>query len=208
LVDADNVGTGLANVINPAGRYNTLGATGASVCARATGASVGNCELGYAGVQIVTGGGVAAGGRQIIVNGADDVARATGTALDDAGRQVGGEMNPPVTAGGTPNSSTGAQLNDDLLARMVNPTVSDPQLAAYLNRLNRPTGTVGNGSTAAAVRQELRTGLPVNGSFHSQKAQDAITHLERQLRRTNLSSSDRRTIENVVRDLRNALGGN
>jgi hypothetical protein len=99
-------------------------------------------------------------------------------------------------------------LTDDLLARMINPTVADPELAAFLNRLNRPTGTVGNGSTAAAVREELRTGLPVNGSFHSQKAQNAIVRLERALRRTDISASDRRTIENVVRDLRNALGGN
>jgi hypothetical protein len=99
-------------------------------------------------------------------------------------------------------------LTDDLLANAVNPTVSDPQLSRFLNELNRPTGTVGNGSTAAAVREELRTGLPVNGRNHIQKAQNAIVRLERALRRTDLSASDRRIVENVIRDLRNALGGN
>ena len=58
------------------------------------------------------------------------------------------------------------------------------------------------------MREELRTGLTVNGRNHIQKAENAVVYLQDSLRRTNLSANDRRTIENVIRDLRNALGGN
>ena len=115
----------------------------------------------------------------------------------------------PRTSGGTANSASGERLTDDLIASMDRPQVSDPTLSRALDRLYRPGGTVGNGSTAAAVREELRTGVPVRGRQHSQKAENEIVNLERFIRRNpNASPSDIRAAQNVIRDLRNALGGN
>jgi hypothetical protein len=59
--------------------------------------------------------------------------------------------------------------------------VSDPALARLIDPLYRPNATVGSGSTAAAIRQELATGQPVGGAFHSQTAADSIRSLERWL---------------------------
>ncbi len=79
-----------------------------------------NSELGYAGVQALTGAGTAVGAGRLVTNAADDAARATGTAIDDAGRQVGDEMGiNPTTAGGTANSATGPLLNSQLAAQEV-----------------------------------------------------------------------------------------
>jgi filamentous hemagglutinin len=92
---------------------------------------------------------------------------------------------------------------------MDRPLVSDSRLSSLLDDLYRPGGTIGNGSTAAAVRHEIATGLPVLGREHSQKARDYIVALERFIRRNpNSSANDIRAAQNVIRDLRNALGGN
>jgi len=57
---------------------------------------------------------------------------------------------------------------------MEKPAVSDKVLSSMVDKLDRPNATVGSGSTAAAVRQELATGQLVGGAFHSQKASKRI----------------------------------
>ena len=72
----------------------------------------------------------------------------------------------------------------------------------------RDTSTIGNGSTAAAVREELRTGLPVGDKYHSQKAEDAIVFLQKWLNANQTAlSNDRLAAENLIRDMKNALNG-
>lgn len=66
---------------------------------------------------------------------------------------------------------------------------------------------VGSGSTAAAIREELRTGLPVSGSFHSEKDQGTIKYLEKLPKNNpNADPMDRAAAENVLADIKDALG--
>ena len=97
---------------------------------------------------------------------------------------------------------------DQLRAVMGKPHANDAKLAGYLDELYRPNATVGSGSTAAAVRHELSTGLSVGGKTHSQKARDMILALQRWLANNpNASLGDRAAAENVIRDMANALDG-
>ncbi|MFC7108777.1 ALF repeat-containing protein [Nonomuraea rubra] len=95
-----------------------------------------------------------------------------------------------------------------LRAEMVKPHVVDSQLARWFEELWRPGATVGNGSTAAAVRFELKFGGSVGGAHHAQKARNYIDALEKWLRNNPAASpGDRAAAENVIIDLRNALAG-
>ena len=68
---------------------------------------------------------------------------------------------------------------------------------------------IGNGSTADAVRNELLTGLPTGGKFHSQKALEYIKGLGNWLKNNpNASYQDRLVARSLVDDLKAALGGN
>lgn len=64
---------------------------------------------------------------------------------------------------------------------------------------------VGTGTTADAVRNELRTGLPTGGRFHSDKAQIYINGLNNVLK-TDLSAVDRLVANSLLDDLVGALG--
>ena len=78
----------------------------------------------------------------------------------------------------------------------------------YLGELYRAGASVGSGSTAAAVRQELATGVPVGGRFHAQKAKNYIDALASWLKNTpKASKCDRDAAENVMQDMINALNG-
>jgi hypothetical protein len=97
---------------------------------------------------------------------------------------------------------------DGLRAAMSKPTVYDSSLARLIDPLYRANATVGSGSTAAAIRQEIATGLPVGGKFHTQKAIDSIRSLERWLANNPAArAGDRAAAENVIKDMINALRG-
>jgi len=66
---------------------------------------------------------------------------------------------------------------------------------------------VGNGTTMDAVRNELMTGLPMNGKFHSTKAEELINRLNRRLRAQGISDSEAAIAKALIEDLENALGG-
>jgi hypothetical protein len=106
------------------------------------------------------------------------------------------------------NIATHEAYKDSLRASMSKPVVSDPKLADLIDELYRPNAKIGSGSTAAAVRQELATGQPVGGAFHTQKAEDSIRSLERWLTQNPTAlQGDRAAAENIIKDLRNALEG-
>jgi filamentous hemagglutinin len=112
------------------------------------------------------------------------------------------------TNSGAANVAAHETYKDVLRAEMSRPEVSDPILSRYLDELYRPNATVGSGSTAAAVRQELATGQPVGGVFHFEKAENSVKALERWLTNNSTASSiDRAAAENIIRDLQNALRG-
>ncbi len=110
--------------------------------------------------------------------------------------------------GGAANIAAHEAYKDGLRAAMSKPAISDSALAKLIDPLYRPNTSVGSGSTAAAVRQELTTGQPVGGAFHSQKAADGIRSLEKWLTKNPTARpGDRAAAENVIRDMSNALQG-
>lgn len=69
---------------------------------------------------------------------------------------------------------------------------------------------VGDGTTMDAVRNELRTGRPTAGKFHSVKARDLVTRLSRWLRANEKTATrpDVASARRLLEDLKNSLGGN
>ncbi|MBH5403175.1 RHS repeat protein, partial [Bradyrhizobium sp. CNPSo 4010] len=139
---------------------------------------------------------------------ADSALALSGGKLLGAGIVAGVDALRSLRGVGAANRAAHELYKDGLRAAMSKPAVSDPELARLLDQLYRPNATVGSGSTAAAIREELKTGQAVGGAFHSQKAGDSIRALERWLS-NNLTArpGDRAAAENVIRDMRNALGG-
>jgi hypothetical protein len=112
------------------------------------------------------------------------------------------------TSNGAANSATGVNLADSLAAQMAKPQVSNTQLANMMDDLYRDGAKVGSGSTADAVRYENQTGLPVGGVFHSEKASNYATGLQRWIENNpSAPASDISAAQNVLRDLLNALRG-
>lgn len=92
------------------------------------------------------------------------------------------------------------------------PTVSDPKLKNLVRDLYKGANAkkpVGTGSTADAIREELLTGKPVGGTFHTQKGQQYSRALEKWLSKNpGASESDRDAARSILDDLRSALEGN
>jgi hypothetical protein len=67
---------------------------------------------------------------------------------------------------------------------------------------------LGSGSTAAAVREEARTGSAVGGRWHGPKAEQHVKALESWLKNhPTAASGDRAAAENLIKDMKNALSG-
>jgi len=99
------------------------------------------------------------------------------------------------------------KLKQALRRAMAKPPVTDPTLKGLMDDLYRANATVGSGSTAAAVRQEMATGQPVGNVFHTQKAGDYLKALEKWVKNNpSASASDRHAAEQVILDLKDALG--
>ena len=73
----------------------------------------------------------------------------------------------------------------------------------------KTSSPIGTGNTADAIRNELETGLPTGGKFHTQKGQEYINALSNWLTRNpNASHYDRLVAESLNNDLKAAIGGN
>ncbi|WP_247653146.1 VENN motif pre-toxin domain-containing protein [Pantoea sp. Cy-640] len=97
---------------------------------------------------------------------------------------------------------------DSLRASMEKPNVKDDTLKNLIDDLYRPNAKVGSGSTADAVRYELRTGEQVGGRGHIEKAETYSRALTKWLENNpNASPNDRAAAENVLKDMQNALSG-
>jgi hypothetical protein len=95
--------------------------------------------------------------------------------------------------------------------RVPRPTVGDARLQNLVDDLYRGFWTphpIGTGSTADAIRVELRTGMPVGGRFHRMKGTQYITALGNWLaRHPGASPADRIAAAEIRADLQNALAG-
>ena len=67
--------------------------------------------------------------------------------------------------------------------------------------------TIGNGTTMDAVRNELKTGLPTNGKFHTQKINDYLNALQKRLRAGDLNDYDKSVVNSLIEDINKALSG-
>ena len=92
----------------------------------------------------------------------------------------------------------------------VKPEVSNEKLKNIINDLYKGQGgqkTIGNGTTMDAVRNELQTGLPTNGKFHTQKLNEYLNALQRRLRVGDLNDYDKSVVDALIDDMINALSG-
>jgi hypothetical protein len=83
-----------------------------------------------------------------------------------------------------------------------------PALKNLINDLYRPGARVGDGSTAAAIRDELQTGGRVGGKSHSTKGINYRTALRRLYRSGKLDSMDRAIVRRLLTGLQSAMSGN
>jgi hypothetical protein len=91
------------------------------------------------------------------------------------------------------------------------PKVAEPKLGKLVRDLFKGTkvpNPIGTGSTADAVRNELLTGLPTGGRFHSQKAVEYMNALTKWLNKNpNASHYDQLVARSLIEDLQAALMG-
>jgi hypothetical protein len=126
------------------------------------------------------------------------------------GKDRGEGGGAPKMEGVDPSNRASFEVyKDELRANMSKPKVLDAKLANIVDKLYRQDASIGSGSTAAAVREELLTSQPTKGRYHSAKATESIAALNSWLKaNVTARSSDRAAAENLIRDMQNALKGN
>ena len=186
LYSLDQLKTGILT-IGSQSQQHTLGAT---LIAEMTGISPDAAELWYAIPGVTTGA----------IGAAAANARTKAGAIEfSANSPVG--LNPQ-------NRALFERYKDQILMSMDKPVIIDASLAREVNELFREGATIGNGSTAAAVRFELATGQRVGDKLHSIKAEQSINFLGKWLNQnSNAAAADRAAAEQLIRDMSNALRG-
>lgn len=74
-----------------------------------------------------------------------------------------------------------------------------------INALYRRGATFGDGGTADAIREEIRTGVPIKGKFHFNKGLQQRANLIKLLRDASLDQGDREIVKRLLSDLQSAL---
>ncbi len=110
-------------------------------------------------------------------------------------------FDSPLAAGGGGKLALGTRRMNLLNA------VENPKLGNLVNQMFRKTARVGDGSTAAAIRHELRTGELLSPSGHFQKGVEMRRALQKMIRGGNLSSGDAQIARELFNDLHRALSG-
>jgi len=131
----------------------------------------------------------------------------TGSAGDTAEERAQARAFSALMEGSRPSMSFvgPGSLADDILPK---PVVSNTKLRNIVDDLYKGTtnpNRVGTGTTADAVRNELTTGLPTAGTFHSEKAKIYTNDLSNVLK-TDISATDRLVANSLLDDLVDALG--
>lgn len=81
------------------------------------------------------------------------------------------------------------------------------KLKNIIKELYHPGSKIGDGSTAAAIKHELKTGELVGGKSHITKGKERLKNLENILNNKNLNIKDRKIAQKLYKDLKKALGG-
>ena len=78
-----------------------------------------------------------------------------------------------------------------------------------VDQLYRSGAFIGDGGTASVIKFEKRTGLGLgrNGGTHEKEGREMIKYIEDKILTQNLSKSDRKLANSLVKKLKQALGG-
>ena len=85
--------------------------------------------------------------------------------------------------------------------------VSNSKLKNTIKEMYRPGAKTGDGGLADAIRYENNTGELVGGKSHIQKGTERLRNLERIVNRETLTKQERKIVEDLIKDLKRALGG-
>ncbi|MBQ6998919.1 MAG: type IV secretion protein Rhs [Clostridia bacterium] len=91
-------------------------------------------------------------------------------------------------------------------AKLLN-KVSNAKLRNTIKELYRPGEKVGDGGLSDAIRHEIKTGSLVGGKSHIKKGTERLKNLERISKRETLTKQERKIVEDLIKDLKRALGG-
>jgi len=83
---------------------------------------------------------------------------------------------------------------------------SNEKLKNTIKELYRPGASIGDGSTADAIRYEVSTGKLIGGKSHVQKGLERLKNLENILKRKDLNDEDKKIAKKLYDDLADALG--
>ncbi|HZS13237.1 MAG TPA: DNRLRE domain-containing protein [Candidatus Dormibacteraeota bacterium] len=132
---------------------------------------------------------------------------------EEGGPAAGLPIGSPISSeAGTASELVQAAATDSAgTAGFARPSVADAKLQNYVNDLYKGEGSpnqIGTGSTADALRNELATGQPTEGVFHSMKAEQYINGLSNWLRRNpDASPEDIWAAQGMLQDLIAASSG-
>ena len=105
-------------------------------------------------------------------------------------------------AGGYFGRTRGSSKRNFLLNRATN-----QKLKNTINEMYRPNSKMGDGGLGDAIRHELKTKELVGGKSHIKKGTERLKNLENILKKQPLDSSDKRIVNELIKDLKNALEG-
>ena len=100
------------------------------------------------------------------------------------------------------NSVESATKRDSLMGE-----AKTEQTRKLINELYRKNSTVGDGGTADAIRKEKQSKEAVGGKSHIQKGKERLKQINRILDK-NPDHPDKKLLQSLRDDLKNALGGN
>jgi hypothetical protein len=158
-------------------------------------------------------GGVASSAGAISTAAAAELA-ATGAVSTAAGIMLA-QVGPDGYPGGPDGSSGQPGPNAPDMPQKppaIRPDLSseDPRINNLLDNIYKGTNgpnRIGDGTTMDAVRNEIATGRPTGGTFHSTKARETINGLMKWLDRNPTAAGDRSAVQDLIQQLRNALEG-
>lgn len=145
--------------------------------------------------------------------GAHSAQEDTEEAVQRSGQERGEAAEHHATAVVAPlpaarHESVAAKTVDEVLAT---PQVASPKLQNIVNDLYKGTTNperIGNGTMMYAIANELKTGLPTAGKFHSIKGQDSLNGLNNWLARNpSAPYQDRLVAQSLADELSAVLGG-
>lgn len=115
-----------------------------------------------------------------------------------------GSVHSGRSDGGGGTISSGNNTGSQREALLSEATTSEAE--RIVNELYREGADIGDGGTADAIREQLRTGKLIGGRDHIRKGRERLRQIERILA-NNPDHPDRLLLERLRDDLKDALGG-